>query len=89
LWLGGGGVVMAVIALTFPLPSIAWRRLRYRIRRRSDWDALIYRGEVPDYRPREAVRVDNMPTKAAAIERAEHFWAFLSEHDRAPQENET
>jgi hypothetical protein len=36
-----------------------------------------------------AARVDNMPTKAAAIERTEHFWAFLSEHDRAPQENET
>lgn len=86
MWVGSGGAVLGLVALTFPLPSMAWRRLAYRIGRRSDWDALIYRGEVPDYRPRDAVVVDNMPTKAAAIQRAEYFWAFLSERDRPPEE---
>jgi hypothetical protein len=84
MWVGSGGFILAVIALTFPLPSMAWRRLRYRITRRSDWDVLVYPGEVPDYRPRDAALIDNLPTKSAAVQRAEYLWAFLSERDRLP-----
>lgn len=83
---GSAGFVMAVLALTLPLPSIAWRRLRYRLGGRTDWDVLIYRGEVPDYRPRDAVKVENAPTKRAAIERAEALWSVLCERDHLPQE---
>lgn len=64
---------------------MAWRRLRYRIARRSGWDVLVYPGEVPDYRPRDALAIDNLPTKTAAVERAEHLWEFLSEQDRLPE----
>jgi hypothetical protein len=85
---GSGGFILAVIALTFPLPSMAWRRLRYRTTHRSDWDVLVYKGEALDYSPRDAVLIVNLPTKAATVQRADHLWAFLSDQDRLPDTDE-
>lgn len=66
------------------VPTIVARRLTYAARRRTDWEVLVYRGDVGGYQPKDAVLVENLPSKAAAVERAEQLWQHLSDHDRLP-----
>lgn len=73
-----------LLLMVLAVPSVVVRRLAYVVRRRTDWDVLVYRGGVGDYRPKDAVLVENVPSKAAAVERAEQLWHHLSEHDRLP-----
>jgi hypothetical protein len=82
-WVDEAGLVPLLLML-LAVPTIVGRRLAYAARRRTDWDVLVYRGGVGDYRPKEALLIENLPSKAAAVERAEQLWHHLSEHDRLP-----
>lgn len=85
-WTGEAGFVPLLLML-LAAPTIVVRRLTYAARRRTDWDVLVYRGGVGDYRPKDAVLIENLPSKAAAVDRAEQVWRHLSEHDALPTES--
>jgi hypothetical protein len=66
------------------VPAIVARRVAYAARRRTDWEVLVFRGHADSYRPKAAVLVETLPSKAAAVERAEQMWRHLSDYDRLP-----
>ena len=82
-WVGEAGFVPLLLML-LGVPTIVVRRVSYATRRRTDWDVLVYRGSASDYRPKDALLVENLSSKPAAVEQAEHVWHHLSEHDRLP-----
>ncbi len=82
-WYGEAGIV-ALALMLLPVPSIVVRRMSYRIRRRKDWEVLVFSGCQPDYRPRKAVRVENCPDRAAAELRAELIASRLLGRDALP-----
>jgi hypothetical protein len=82
----GASDLVLLIQLLLPAPSMAARRMAYLFRRRTDWDVFVYRGAMPDHRPRRAALVQNEPTKAAAAERAEALSAHLLVHDLLPSD---
>ena len=76
--------LLPLLLMILALPTITLRLLLYAAQRRADWDVLAYRGGVGEYRPKDAVLVENLPSRADAAERAEQVWRHLSEYDRPP-----
>jgi hypothetical protein len=82
LWILGLASTILLMLLTGPPIFLRWAV--YHVRRRHDWEVLVYSGDEPSYRPGLAALVELLPTKAAAAARAEDLWTHLSDHDRLP-----
>jgi hypothetical protein len=80
------GFLPLFLMLLVDVPCTVAYRLAYLLRRRTDWDVLVYRGQEVDYRPWAAATVQNVRSRAAASERAEELWRYLAEHDDLPRE---
>lgn len=85
-WVGELGFVPLVL-MTLAFPSVLARRLAYSLRGRADWDVLVYRGaHSHDYRPRDAVLIENHSSMEAAAQRAEVVSAQLLQRDELPSD---
>lgn len=78
--LGGAPEALRLLAV----PSMIARRLAYAVRRRTDWDVLVYDRKQIGHEPRRARLVEHLPTQAAAAARAETLWKHLCDHDALP-----
>lgn len=88
LWIIGVAIFLffflPYVLLILALPTVLLRIALYRLRRRKDWDVIVFRGE--DDIKRNRVLVEHHPNKAAAVARAEALWQHLDANDALPEQ---
>lgn len=79
-WVGEFAVIPLALTL-LAVPSILARRLAYLIRRRSDWEVLVFEGWEGDYRPKRSLHRERFATKGEAVKAADVVYQRLLSGD--------